>query len=158
MSLSLPDNLFTDEALIVSCTLGNRNKISTYSFLDTGATEVVFINKIIVRNVCNALQILFIPLITKSKPLKRFDKRPAKPITHAIYPILTVQDYSTLLAPMLVTLLSQHPIILGKPWMQKHGVILNMSCSKLIFWPNHCQHSRIKRLLVPTIKKSTKTQ
>ena len=30
-------------------------------------------------------------------------------------------------------LLGQHPIILGKPWMQKHGVILNMSCDKLTF-------------------------
>ena len=25
--------------------------------------------------------------------------------------------------------------------MQKHGVILNMSCDKLIFWPGHCQHA-----------------
>ena len=27
--------------------------------------------------------------------------------------------------------------------MQKHSVILNMSCDKLIFWPGHCQHPGI---------------
>lgn len=25
--------------------------------------------------------------------------------------------------------------------MQKHGIILNMSCNKLVFWPRHYQHS-----------------
>ena len=41
---------------------------------------------------------------------------------------------------MLVTKLGQHSIILGKPWMKKHGVILDMSCDKLMFWSSHCQH------------------
>ena len=36
--------------------------------------------------------------------------------------------------------------------MQKHGVILDMSCDKLTFWPGHCQHSRVKKLLVLTVK------
>ena len=39
-----------------------------------------------------------------------------------------------------MTKLGQHLLILGKPWMQKHMVILDMSCDKLAFWPKHCQH------------------
>ena len=37
--------------------------------------------------------------------------------------------------------------------MQKHGIILDMSCDKLTFWPGHCQHSggrqatNVKKLL-----------
>ena len=37
--------------------------------------------------------------------------------------------------------LGQHLLILGKPWIRKHGVILDMSYDKLTFWPEYCQHS-----------------
>ena len=131
-SLLLQSDLFTDKALVILCTLENSSEISTHSLLDTGATGVAFIDKSIARHVCNVLKIFFLPL-AKPKPLKGFDGKPARPITHAIYPTLTVQGHSELLAPMLVTSLGQHPIILGKPWMQKHSVILNMSCDKLTF-------------------------
>ena len=126
----------------MSCTLGNDNEISSHSLLDTGATGVAFIDETMARHVCDVLKISFLPL-AKPKPLKGFDGKPSRPITHAIYPTLTVQGHSKLLAPMLVTSLGQHPIILGKPWMRKHGVILDMSCDKLTFWPGHCQHSGI---------------
>lgn len=131
---SLPGDLFTDEALVVSCSLGNKNEIETVTLLDTGATGVAFIDKAMARHVCDVLQISFIQL-AKPKPIKGFDGRPAPPITHAIYPTLTVQGHTESLAPMLVTTLGQHPLILGKPWMRKHGVILDMSCDKLAFWP-----------------------
>ena len=139
---SLPGDLFTDEALVIPCTLGNgsESEISTHFLLNTGATGVAFIDEAMARHISDVLKILFLPL-AKPKPLKGFNEKPARPITHAIYPTLTVQSHSELLAPMLVTSLGQHPIILGKPWMQKHGVILDMSCDKLTFWPGHCQHS-----------------
>ena len=145
-SSSLPGDLFTDEALVIPCTLGNSSKISTHSLLDTGATGVAFIDEAMARHVCNVLKISILPL-TKPKPLKGFDGKPARPITHAIYPTLTVKGHSELLASMLITSLGQHPIILGKPWMRKHGVILDMSCDKLTFWPGHCQHSGARKVL-----------
>ena len=151
--------MFTDEALVTPCTLesSSESEISTHSLLDTGATGVVFIDEAMARHVFNVLNISIFPL-AKPKPLKGFDGKLARPITHAIYPTLTVQGHSKLLAPMLVTSLGQHPIILRKLWMQKHGVILHMSCDKLTFWPGHCQHSGIEpaappvKELAPTLK------
>ena len=100
---------------MVPCTLDSRAQIETRSLLDTGATGIAFIDETMARHVCDVLKISFLPL-AKSKPLKGFDGKPARrPITHAIYPTLTVQGHSELLAPMLVTSLGQHPIILGKP-------------------------------------------
>ena len=32
-------------------------------------------------------------------------------------------------------------MIFGKPWMQKHGVILDMNCDKLTFWLGYYQYS-----------------
>ncbi|MCJ1267742.1 hypothetical protein MMC22_007628, partial [Lobaria immixta] len=48
----------------------------------------------------------------------------------------------------------QHLLILGKLWMQKHGVILDMSCDKLAFWPGHCQHPVSLSLVVNTLVES----
>ena len=81
----LPGDLFTNEALVVPCTLENRGQIQTRSLLDTGATGIAFIDEEMARNVCHVLEIFIIPL-AKPKPLKGFDGRPARPITHAIYP------------------------------------------------------------------------
>ena len=136
---NLPGNLFTDEALVVAYSLGRINEIKTTSLLDTGATGIAFIDLAMARHVCDILQISFIQL-AKPKPIRGFDGKPAPSITHAIYLTLTVQGHTELLAPFLITKLGQHPLILGKSWMQKHGVILSMSCDKLTFWPRHCQH------------------
>ena len=152
----LPGDLFTDEALVTPCTLGNNSEILSHSLLDTGATGVAFIDETMGRHVCNVLKISFLPL-AKPKPLKGFDGKPARSITHAIYSTLTVQRHSKLLAPMFITLLGQHPIILRKPWMRKHGVILNMSCDKLTFWPGHCQHSGIEKLVAPLVRELAPT-
>ena len=48
---------------------------------------------------------------------------------------------------MLVTKLSQHLLILNKPWMQKHGLIIDMSCNKITFWPDYCQHLTVETKL-----------
>ena len=124
---------------MVACSLGRMNEIKTTFLLNTGATGITFIDLAIARHVCDVLQISFIQL-AKPKPIKGFDSKPAPPITHAIYPTLTVQGHTKLLTSFLITKLGQHPLILDKPWMRKHGVILNISRDKLTFWPRHCQH------------------
>ena len=76
LSSSLPGDLFTDEALVVLCTLGNDSEILSHLLLDTGATGVAFIDKAMARHVCSVLKISFLPL-SKPKPLKGFDGKPA---------------------------------------------------------------------------------
>ena len=131
LSSLLPGDPFTNEALVVSYKLGNKDEIKTRLLLDTGATSIRFIDKEIARHVCHVLQISFFPL-AKPKPLKRFDRKLAWPITHVIYLTLTVQSHFKLLAFMLVISLGQHLINLSKPCIQKHGVNLDMRCDKLI--------------------------
>ena len=57
---------------------------------------------------------------------------------------MTIQDHRELTTPMLITKLGQHQIILGKSWMKKHGVVLDMRNDRLSFWPGHCQHVTTK--------------
>ena len=125
---------------MAQCTLGVNKEIHTEALLDTGATGISFMDEAMTRNVCKILKISFVRL-AKPKPIRGFDGRAAPDITHAVYPTLTVQGHTESLAPFLITKLGQHPLILGKPWMRKHEVVLDMSCDKLAFWPGHCQHS-----------------
>ena len=134
---SLSGNLFTDEALVVAYSLGRMNEIMITSLLDMGATGIAFIDLAMARHVCDILKISFIQL-AKPKPIKKFDGKPAPPITHVIYPTLMMQDHIESLASVLIMKLGQHLLILGKLWISKHSVILDMSCDKLALWSRHC--------------------
>ena len=106
---------------------------------DTCATGYGFIDEEFAETVCQNLEIEPQRLI-KPKEIQGFDGRAAKPITHAIYPTLTVGTHTESLAPLLITKLGNHPMILGRPWMKKHGVIIDMTNNSLAFWPGHCTH------------------
>ena len=106
---------------------------------DTYTTEYGFIDEKFAETVCQVLEIKPQCLI-KPKQIQRFDGRAAKPITHAIYPTLTISIHTENLASLLITKLRNHPMILGRPWMKKHGVIIDMTNDSLAFWPGHCTH------------------
>ena len=140
-SSTLPRDFFAEQALLATCTLDNNSEIRTTALLDTGATGYSFVDPSMVRRICDELLIEPIRL-SKPKAIRGFDGKRAPDVTHAIYPTMTVQDHSELTTPMLITKLGQHQIILEKPWMKKHGVILDMRNDRLTFWPGHCQHTK----------------
>ena len=76
----------------------------------------------------------------KLKQIQGFDGRAAKPITHAIYPTLTIGTHHENFAYLLIRNLGNHPMILGRSWMKKHGVIIDMTNNFLAFWSGHCTH------------------
>ena len=116
------------------------------SLIDTGATGWSFVDEDIARILCNGLQMEPVRL-SKPRPLKGFDGQRAKSVTHAIYPTLTVQNHSESTCPMLITKLGHHDMILGKPWMNAHGVLLDMETDRLIFQPGRCSHPGAPREL-----------
>ena len=141
LSSSLPGDFFAEEALVASCTLGNGNEIKITALLNTRATGYSFVDPAMARCICDELIIEPIRL-SKPKAIRGFDGKRALDVTHAIYPTMTVQNHRETITPMLITKLGQHQIILGKPWMKKHGVILDMRNDQLSFWPGHCQHTK----------------
>lgn len=116
----------------MQCNLDNYREIQAHTLLDTGVTGIAFVDKKMAHYICKVLQILFIKL-AKLKPIKGFDGKPANLITYVIYPILMIQSHTELFVPLLVIKLGQYSIILGKPWMHRHSIILDMSCNKLVF-------------------------
>ena len=124
-SSSLLGDFFAKEALVAPCTLGNNGEIRTTALLDTGATGYSFIDPAMARRICDKLVMEPIQL-SKPKAIRGFDGKQAPSVTYAIYPTMTVKDHRETTTPMLITKLGQHQIILGKPWMKKHGAVLDM--------------------------------
>ena len=152
LSSSLPGDFFAEEALIAPCMLRNNGEIKTTALLDTGATGYSFVDPVMARRVCDDLEIGPIQL-SKPKAIQDFNGKRVLDVTHAIYPTTTVQDHRETVTPMLITKLDQHQIILGKPWMKKHGVILDMRNDQPSFWPGHCQHTKESHAKQPHAEK-----
>jgi hypothetical protein len=72
-----------------------------------------------------------------------FNGKPGKTITHAIYPKLDIQGH---VDNVLLYITQLHrPVILGKSWMAKHGVKLDLTKDSMDFKEGHCQHSNSKK-------------
>ena len=108
----MPKDLFCESPFTIQCILGKKIRATTLA--DTCATGYGFIDEEFAETVCQVLEIEPQRLI-KPKQIQGFDGRAAKPITHAIYPTLTVGDHTESLAPLLITKLGNHPMILGQP-------------------------------------------
>ena len=89
---------------------------------------------------CERLQIACVKL-NQSKLVEEYDDQVApKPITHAIYPTLTVEGHKKLTAPMFITCLRHQGTILGSPWMTCHSVWLNLINHSIVYIPHFCDH------------------
>ena len=63
--------------------------------------------------------------------------------------MLSVGTHTKSLAPLFITKLKQHPMIFGRPWIKKHGVLLDMIPNSITFSPRFCMHLRISFSSIP---------
>jgi hypothetical protein len=112
-SCNLKDDLFDENSVIESCILDDENQYLVKAMIDNNCTDYLFIHKIIVRKICEALNINSIKL-NKSRKMKDYDERMSESITHAIYLRMTIRDHVESSTSLLITKLSSHDIILEK--------------------------------------------
>ena len=65
--------------------------------------------------------------------LQGFDGNNVGKITHAIYPTLHIQGQKQRLTPMMITNMGDYPLILGLPWMEHHGVLIDPTQRRITF-------------------------
>ena len=150
----MSEDLFCESSLTIQCTLGNKIKATT--LVDTCATGFGFIDEKFAEIVCKKLEIQP-QRLTKPKPIQGFDGRAAQPVTHAIYPTLSVGNHTESLAPLLITKLGQHPMILGRPWMKKYGILLDMINDSITYFPRYCMHLGAPLFPIPPKPEGTET-
>lgn len=134
---NIKDNLFDEEPGIVDCTLGGR--YYTKAMIDNGCTGYSFIDRDMAHEVCDVLGISPVKLL-KPRKVRGYNGQPGEPVTHAIYPPMTIMNHTESPTPLMKTKLGQHAVILGKPWMKKHGVSYHGHNDTVTFWPEHCTH------------------
>jgi hypothetical protein len=81
--------------------------------INNDCIDYSFVNSIIVRKICKALNINLIKS-NKSRVMKDYDEKMSESITHAIYLRMTIRDHVENFTFLLITKLSQHNIILEK--------------------------------------------
>lgn len=119
---------------------GEQSHVLKDTLADTGCSGAhLVINEALIPSICEQLQIEPVPL-SRPKPLRGYDGKLAeRPITHCIFPGLSIDGHREGTCPMLIAPL-QHDLILGKPWMNKHKVVLDMMKDKILFLPGRCEH------------------
>ena len=130
--------------------LAQEKEYQSKALADTGATAYSFIDEKEAQILSDTLDILPLPL-SKPRYLCGYDgKMRKKPVTHAIYPSMRVGNHQESTVPMLITDLGNQHIILGKPWMNKHKVMLDMADDRIIFIPGRCDHKGAPQVKPPT--------
>ena len=126
---------------LVTLTAQKNSVTLRKGLVDCGCSGAnVVINEAVVESVCEQLGISPLPL-PKPKPLRGYDGQLArKSITHFILLNMIVNGHWESSSSILIANLGQHDIILGKPWMNRHGVLLDMMRDKILFVPGRCQH------------------
>ena len=134
-------NRFTGNSLVIQCTLVfDKYEHNVQALVDTGVIGFAFIDEKTAQLVCEKLRINFV-ILPWFKHVNGFDGRLVKSIIHVIYLTLTVQNHSELFIFMFITKIGAHSLILGKSWMNTHGVVLDMQVDKIIFKSGRCTHS-----------------
>ena len=101
--------------------------------IDTGCNGYAFIHEDLVEEVCHQLHIEPVA-IPKPKRVRGWDGQISKKlIRFAIYPSFTLGGYRQATMPMLIANLGHNQAILGKPWMNQCGPILDMKDDTIIF-------------------------
>jgi hypothetical protein len=110
-SCNLKNDLFDEDFIIESCILDDENQYLVKAILNNDCIDYSFVNSIIVRQFCEALNISSIKL-NKSRKMKDYDEKMSESITHVIYLKMRFRNHVESFTFLLITKLNQLHIIL----------------------------------------------
>lgn len=147
--------LIGGQSFTVSSHIARKDlSIVASSLTDTGANGYLFIDARLAENLFKSLSI---PKFKLQKPSKTrgFDGKPGEPITHAVILDLWVDGRLFTDQPFMLVQLGQYDMIIGRKWLAKHDVWLDVRNRRLV-WPNerpvHDQGPSFKRHGAPTLR------
>jgi hypothetical protein len=138
---NLKNDLLNKDLVIESCILNDENLYLIKAMIDNDCIDYLFVNNIIVRKICETLNINSIKL-NKSRKMKDYDKRISELITHAIDFRMTIRNCVESFTFLLITKLSQHDIILEKSSMRKHEISYHEHSNYISFLSDHSKYLR----------------
>ncbi len=129
----LKDNYFDKLFLIDALLISQNESFSLCSLIDSDSAVYTIIHINLVDRVCKELKIQSISL-TKEKLIKEYDEKISKKtIIHKILSNLIIESHKKLTVSMLIADINHHEVILGKSWMNKNEILLNMQIDVIVF-------------------------
>ncbi len=129
------ENYFDKSFLVDALLISQNESFSLRSLIDSDSAVYTIIHINLVNRVCKELKIQPISL-TKEKLIKEYDEKISKKtITHKILSNLIIESHKKLTVSMLIADINYHEVILGKSWMNKNEILLNMRIDVIVF-PN----------------------
>ena len=131
-------DLFGGNSFVVATQIVNgMNDFSTTSLVDSRALGLTFVNTpCTIRLSCQYRSEPCIHPLEKPIGNMGFDGHTGKPISHVFLPPeLHINRHTLACQLMLMTHLGKHDIILGKNWLARHNIWLDIKNEQLI-WPN----------------------
>ena len=129
------DPSFKDSHMVVSCILRQaQSRIPALALIDSGASAYAFIDKTFAQSHDLPLHPLAYP-----RRLRGFDGQTARTgdITHVAYTTMTLGTHVERLF-LYVTGLNQYPIIMGLPWLRRHGIHASFEFNTLTMSSSFC--------------------
>ena len=104
------------------------------ALLDSGANGYCFIDHSLLKSLSFFLKPSIHPL-PSPVPVKGFDGKAGRTISHYTTLNLTVDKRLQSFTPFLITHLGNHGVIIGRSWLEHHQVLLDAAKRRLI-WPS----------------------
>jgi len=132
--ISMSDDSFDFKSFTVDIILSSLEKIfRSFALIDTEVTDMTFINKSLVSELCERFDIQSISL-SKSKLIQLYDEIfDWKLITHALYTLIMIQEHKNEMMFLLITCLEQHKIIIENFWLKRNQILIDFANNWLIF-------------------------
>ena len=129
----MPDDPFDFKPFTVDVILNSLGKIfRSLALIDTRVTDMTFIDESLMSELCERFDIQPISL-SKSKSIRSYDEIPdRKPITHALYTSIMIQEHKNEMVSLLITRLDQHKIIIENSWLKRNQMLVDSANDRLI--------------------------
>ncbi len=134
----IEENYFGKPFLVDVTLFSQGESFKLRPLVDSGSTAYTLIHTKLADQICQELEIQPIRL-AKEKLIRGYDGKLAKKlITHKILLNLTVGSHRELTVSMLIADIDHHDAILGKLWMNKNEILLDMRNDVIVF-PNQLE-------------------
>ena len=96
------------------------------------------------RQLCEQQEVEMVKLARPSG-CTTFEGKQTRPITHALYLPMSLGDHHVELNAFYVLSRSKYPVIIGKRWMENHGVLLDVEKGEVHFKKDCCKDDNVKQ-------------
>lgn len=133
------ENLVAKQQIVIECLIGDSSKqLTVPAFIDQGCDFYALVSPSLAQQLKTETSLIDLPL-NRLISVDSFNYGQTSRASRVIHPQLTVCGHTESLAPCVI-LEQRYPLMLGLPWLEKHGVWIDGPNRRIEFKPGYCDH------------------